>query len=63
MPAETLSQECEQAVLVCLFELREAISHLDDEAQRAVECALRSATGHGSRLGRGDDGTALGAAT
>ena len=64
MPAETLSEECEQAVLVCLFELREAISHLDGDAQHAVECALRSAIGHGYRIGcRDDRAAAPGAAT
>ncbi len=58
MPAETLSQECEQAVLVCVFELREEISHLDGDVQHAVECALRSALGHGYRIGCRDDRTA-----
>lgn len=63
MPAETLPQECEQAVLVCLFELREAISHLDGDAQHAVECALRSAVGQDYRLGCGDDAGARGTTT
>lgn len=63
MPAETLSQECEQAVLVCLFELREAISHLDGDTQHAVECALRSALAQGYRLGCGDEAGARGTTT